>query len=200
MPGVAGAILNDAVAGLEEDFGAAVELQTDFAGKDDVEIHGVRGVHAGMHGFEDFDHAREFGLDFGEGGGEIGALWNFAGARRNGEEGETETASGREVAGMRGSGAIARELRDGIGAPDAMEFEAREEGERDGFDGCVFHEDGFAGRVSAGDDAADVHGRVLQVSKKRRDCTFSELIGEVGRRNNAEYAEKNGPSAVADVV
>jgi hypothetical protein len=39
-----------------------------------------------------------------------------------------------------------------------MEFEAREQGERDGFDGGVFHEDGFARRVAAGDDAADVHG------------------------------------------
>jgi hypothetical protein len=178
LPGVASAVLNDAVAGFEEDFGAVVELENDFAGEDDVEVHSVGGVHAGMHRFENFDHAGEFGLYFGESGREIGVRWNFAGAGRDGEESETETAGGREIPGMRRRSAIAGKFRDGIGAPDAVKFEAWEQGKGDGFDGGVFHEDGFAGGVAAGDDAADVHGRVLQVSRKRKDCTFSDLIGK----------------------
>jgi hypothetical protein len=189
LPGMARAVLDDAVAGFEEDFGALVEFEIDFAGEDDVEVYGVGSVHAGVHWFEDFDHAGEFGLDFGEGRGEIGVLRNFAGAGRNGEEGETETAGGREVTGMRGRPAVAGEFWDGIGTPEAVEFEAGEEGEGDWFDGGVFHEDGFAGGVAACDYAADVHGRVLQISKKRRDCTFSGLIGEVEKKNNAECAE-----------
>jgi hypothetical protein len=80
LPGVACAVLNDAISGLEEDFGAVVEFEIDFAGKDDVEVDGVCGVHARVHGFEDFDHAGKLGLDFGEGGGEIRMLGNFAGA------------------------------------------------------------------------------------------------------------------------
>jgi hypothetical protein len=160
FPGVAGAVLDDGIAGFEEEFGAIVEDEIDFAGEDDVEVHSVGGVHAGMHGLEDFDHAGKFGLDFGEGGREIGVFGNLAGAGRDGEESETETAGGREVAWMRGRRAVAGELRDGVGAPKAMEFEAGEEREGDGFDGGVFDEDGFAGGVAAGDDAADVHGEI----------------------------------------
>src|SRR5258705_201943 len=100
LPGVAGAVLNGAIAGFEEDFRAVVEFEIDFAGKDDVEIHGRRGVHAGVHWFEDFSHAGKLGLDFGEGSGKISVLWNFAGAGRHGEECEAESAGWREVARM----------------------------------------------------------------------------------------------------
>jgi len=151
LPSVAGAVLDDAVTGLEEDFGAVVEFETDFAGENDVEINGVGGVHSRVHGFEDLDHAGEFGLDFGEGRGEIGVFGDFAGAGRDGEECETETAGRREVAGMWGRRAVAGESGDVIGAPEAVEFEAGEEREGDGFDWGIFYEDGFAGRVAAGD-------------------------------------------------
>jgi len=161
FPGVAGAVLDDGITGFEEELGAVVEDEIDFAGEDDVEVHGVRSVHAGMHGFEDFDHAGKFGLDFGEGGWEVGAFWNFAGAGWDGEECETEATGGRKVAGMGGRCAVAGELGDGVGAPEAMEFEAGEEREGDGGDGSVLGEDGFAGGVAAGDDAADVHGARL---------------------------------------
>ena len=182
MPDMAGAVLDDAVSGLEEDFGAIVEFETDFAGENDVEIHGVGGVHAGVHGFEDFDHAGKFGLNFGEGRGEIGVFWNFAGARRDSEERETETASGREVSGMSRRRAVAGELGNGVGAPEAVEFEAGEKRESGRFDGGVFDEDGFTGGVAAGDDAADVHGENLQDGEEPRDCTFLEMIGEVAKR------------------
>jgi hypothetical protein len=181
FPGVAGAILNDGIAGSEEDFGAVVEHEIDFAGEDNIEIDGVGGVHAGVHGFEDFDHAGEFGLDFSKGSQEIGVFWNFAGAGGNGEEGEAKTAGGREVTGLRGRGAVGGEFGDGIGAPEAVEFEAGEQGESDGFDGGVFHKDGFARGVAAGDDAADVHG-VSSIVEEPTDCTFSEWILEAERR------------------
>jgi hypothetical protein len=195
VPGVARAVLNDTIAGFEEEFGAVVEFQINLAGKDDVEIHGVGGVHAGVHWFEDFGHAGEFGLEFGEGGGEIGLLGDGLGARRYGEKAETEAARGREVAWMRRRSAVAGERRGRIGAPQAMEFEAGEQGESDGRDCGVFGENGFAGGVAAGDDAANVHGRVLQVSRKRRDCTFSALIGEERIRITQRSPDQVGVNA-----
>jgi hypothetical protein len=182
VPAVARAVLDDTIAGFEEDFGAVVEFEINLAGKDDVEIHGVGGVHAGVHWFEDFGHAWELGLEFGEGGGEIGLLGDGLGARRYGEKAETEAARGREVAWIRRRSAVAGERRGRIGAPEAMEFEAGEQGESDGRDCGVFREDGFAGGVAAGDDAADVHERVLHISGKRRDCTFFAVIGKVEER------------------
>ena len=72
MPGVARAVLDDAVASLEVNFSAGIEFEKDFPRNDDVKIHGVRGVHARVHGLEDLGEAREFGLEFSERGGEIG--------------------------------------------------------------------------------------------------------------------------------
>jgi len=141
VPGVAGAVLDDAVAGFEEKFGAVVEFEVDLAGKDDVEVHGVRGVHAGVHRFENFGHAGEFGLEFGEGGGQIGLLSNALGVGRYGEEAETETARRREVAWVRRRSAVAGKSWSGIGAPGAMEFETWEQGECDWFEGGVFRDD-----------------------------------------------------------
>jgi hypothetical protein len=157
VPCVARAVLDDTIAGFEEEFGAVVEFEINLAGKDDVEIHGVGGVHAGVHGLEDFGHAGEFGLDFGEGGGEIGLLGSALSVGRDGEKAETKTAGRREITWMRGRSAVAGERRGRIGAPEAMEFKAGEQGESDGRDGGVFGEDGFAGGVAAGGDAADVH-------------------------------------------
>jgi hypothetical protein len=134
LPGVAGAVLDDGIAGFEEEFGAIVEEEMDFAGEDDVEVDGVRSVHAGMHGLENFDHAGKFGLDFGERGDEVGVFGNFAGAGRNGEKSETKTAGGREVARVRRRSAVGGELWNGIGAPEAVKFEAGQEGESDGLD------------------------------------------------------------------
>ena len=176
---MAGAVLDDAVAGFEEEFGAVVEDEIDFAREDDVEVNGVGGVHAGMHWFEDFGHAGEFGLDFSEGGDEIGVVGNFVSSRRDGEEGETETPGGREVTGMRGRRAVAGEFWNGVATPEAVKFEAREEREGDGFDGGVFDEDGFAGGVAASDDATDVHGRFSRKAEESSDCTFSGLIRKV---------------------
>ena len=122
MPGVTRAVLDDTIAGFEKEFGAVVEFEINLAGEDDVEIHGVRGVHAGVHRFEDFDHAGEFGLEFGEGGGEIGLLGNALRVGRYGEKAETEAARGREVAWMRRRSAVAGERRGRIGAPEAMEL------------------------------------------------------------------------------
>jgi hypothetical protein len=102
-------------------------------------------------------------------------------AGRDGEKAKTKTTGGREVTLMRRWSSVAGEGRGRIGAPEAVEFEAGEQGESDGQDGGVFSEDGFAGGVAAGDDAADVHGRVLHISGKRRDCTFSLLIREEKR-------------------
>ena len=102
FPSVASAVLDDGIAGFEEEFGAVVEDEIDFAGEDHVEVDGVRGVHTGMHGLENFDHAGKFGLDFGERGDEVGVFGNFAGSGGNGEKSETETADGREVARVRG--------------------------------------------------------------------------------------------------
>ena len=171
--------MDDGIAGFEEDFGAVVEDEIDFAGKDDVEVDGVGGVHARVQGFENVGHAGKFGLDFSEGREEIGVLWKFAGAGRNGEEGEAETSGGREVTGMRWRRAVAGEFWNGVGAPEAMEFEAREQGKGNGFDGGVFDEDGFAGGVAAGDDATDVHGRFSRKAEESSDCTFSGLIRKV---------------------
>lgn len=134
FPGVASAVLDDGIAGFEEKFGAIVEEEMDFAGEDDVEIDGVRGVHAGMHGLENFDHAGKFGLDFGERGDEVGVFGNFAGAGRNSEKSETKTPGGREVARVRRRSAVGGELWNGIGAPEAVKFEAGQERESDGLD------------------------------------------------------------------
>ena len=68
MPCVTRAVLNDAVASLEMNFSAIVEFHINFTGNDNVVIHGVRGVHAGIHGLENFREPREFGLEFREGG------------------------------------------------------------------------------------------------------------------------------------
>jgi hypothetical protein len=161
VPGVTRAVLDDTVAGFEEEFGAVVEFEIDLAGKDDVEVHGVGGMHARVHGLEDFHHAGKFGLDFGEGGGEIGLLGDGLRAGRDGEKAETKTARGREITGMWGRRAIAWERLGRIRAPETMEFEPGEQGERDGRDGGVFGEDGFAGGVAGGDDAANVHGSLV---------------------------------------
>jgi hypothetical protein len=186
---VAGAVLDDGITGFKEDFGAIVEDEIDLAGEDDVEVDGVGGVHAGVHGFENVGHAREFGLDFGEGGEEISVLGNFAGAGRDGEESETETTGGREVTRMRGRCAVGGETGDGIGAPEAMKFEAGEEGEGDGLDGGVFDEDGFAGGVATGDYAADIHQESPGRGKSRVIVRFRKKMWKRGRKKNAEYAE-----------
>jgi hypothetical protein len=60
-----------------------------------------------------------------------------------------------------------------------MKFETQQQGEGDGFDGGVFHEDGFAGGVAVGDNAADVHARYSRTSDDASDCTFLEEVGEV---------------------
>jgi len=60
-----------------------------------------------------------------------------------------------------------------------MKFETQQQGEGDGFDGGVFHEDGFVGGVAAGDNAADVHARYSRTSKDASDCTFLEEVREV---------------------
>jgi hypothetical protein len=175
---VARAVLNDTIAGFEEEFGAVVEFQINLAGKDDVEVHGVGCVHAGVHWFEDFGHAGEFGLEFGESGGEIGLPGDGLGARRYGEKAETKAARGREVAWMRRRSAVAGERRGRIGAPQAMEFEAGEQGESDGRDCGVFGENGFAGGVAAGDDAANVHAGAPWLGKDAEIVRFRNRLGK----------------------
>jgi hypothetical protein len=176
---VARAVLDDTIAGFEEEFGAVVEFEINLAGKDDVEIHGVGGVHAGVRWFEDFGHTGEFGLEFGEGGGKIGLLGDGLSVGRDGEKAETKTAGRREVKWMRGRSAVARQRRGRIGAPEAMEFEAGEQGEGDGRDSGVFGEDGFAGGVAAGDDAADVHSGVSPGFEEAKGLyVFSECLGK----------------------
>jgi hypothetical protein len=82
---------------------------------------------------------------------------------------------------MRRRRAVAGKSWNGIGAPDAMEFEAWEEGEGDRFDGGVFGNDGFAGGVATGDYAADVHGGSLLVVD-RSACTECKKMPDVPPR------------------
>jgi len=157
VPGVARAVLDDAVSGLQVNLGAGIEFQKNLTGNNHIEIHSVRSVHAGIHGFENFGEAGKFGLEFREGCREIGELREVLRIGRHDEEAEAKASSGREVTSGDGTGGC-RDLRSGIGASEAMEFEAGKKPERDGFDRGVFGEDGFSRRVMAGDDTADVHG------------------------------------------
>jgi len=186
VPGVTRAVLDDTVARFEEEFGAVVEFEIDLAGKDDVEIHGVGGVHAGVHRFEDFGHAGEFGLDFGKGGGEIGLLSDGLRVGRYGEKAESEAAHGRKVAWMRRWSAVAGERRGRIRAPESMEFEAGEQGESNGRDGGVFGEDGFARGVAAGDDAANVHSGVSPRFEEAGELYVFEIDWGREDKDNAE--------------
>jgi len=54
VPGVASAVLDDAISWLQEDFRAIVQFEIDLPGKNHVEIDRVRGVHGGVERLEDF--------------------------------------------------------------------------------------------------------------------------------------------------
>jgi len=84
-----------------------------------------------------------------------------AGFRRDSKKTEAIAGGGREIARMGRRRAVRGELGSGIGAPEAVEFEAGELIEGDGSDSGIPGEDGFAGGVTGGDDAADVHGGSL---------------------------------------
>src|SRR5215470_10740694 len=106
VPGVARAVLDDTFAGLEVNFGTGVQFKKHLTGKDHVEINGVRGVHAGVHGLENFGEAGEFGLEFRQGGKKRGGVGDGFGFRRNGEEAKAEAARGREIARVRRGRAV----------------------------------------------------------------------------------------------
>jgi len=57
VPGVAGAVLDDAIAGFEMQFRAIIQFEIDFTRNYYIEIDGVRGVHGGIHGLENFGEA-----------------------------------------------------------------------------------------------------------------------------------------------
>src|SRR5215469_11619115 len=74
-----------------------------------------------------------------------------------------------------------------------MELKAGEMVEGNGSDGSVFGEDGFAGRVAAGDDAADVHEGLLGWNGEKG------ITGLRGINTQTAEAERRGhPESIAE--
>jgi hypothetical protein len=82
------------------DFDAVVEFHVDLAGQDEVDVDGVRGVHAGVVRLEHVEQAGDVPLDLAGRGGRVEVVRQGRGARAEGEEAEPEPA-GRREAGAR---------------------------------------------------------------------------------------------------
>ena len=117
MPGVASAVLNDAIPCFEENFSSIIQFENHFAGNNDVEVHGVGGVHAWMIVFQDVEHARQLLLNFFDSSRGVEAIDARCCVWRYGEEAEAETVYCREIARLRRRGAIRGKLGDGIASP-----------------------------------------------------------------------------------
>jgi hypothetical protein len=136
VPSVTGSVLNHAITGFEKHLSPVVQFQIHFTGENNVEIHGVGGVHVRRIRFEDINHARQLLLKFVENRLCAELIDVCGGIRRYGEEREAETAPGREMARPQRWSSIRREFRGGIASPDEMKLEPGKCREGLRFDRC----------------------------------------------------------------
>lgn len=169
------------VAGFQQHFRAAVQLEINFAADDDVEIYCIGGVHPWTRRFHYLGQSRQFLLHFGEGRHGIHSLDAVAAARGHGKEEEAEAVLGGEVGHRRGRRAVGGELDAGFATPKAVEFESGKRLECERFDSGIAGEDGLALGGLTSDDAADFQwGASSEVVLCRLDRGFALRIKDLG--------------------
>ena len=109
MPSVTRPVLDDAIARFEHDLCSAIQFQDHLAENDDIEVHGIRSVHARVIGFQDLQSSPQFLLHFFEQSRSGGLLGTGAGGRRQGKHAEPEAVLRWEELRLGRRGAIGRE-------------------------------------------------------------------------------------------